>query len=131
MIIVFSTIVYNSCSSESSAQDTETVSLEHDNSEPSKDVTRLKNLYIDFNLLSEYSISQNRIEPSDIHKLNLIIRKLNFFVKSYELKYYKIVDGNELFTVLLNDSETHDIISKYILLSSQMKDIDGYQYIKI
>lgn len=131
IFIFLCTILFNSCSSKSSAQETDQIDQEGQTLETEKDIERVKKLYIEFNNLSELSISKNRFEPSEVRHLNLIIGKLNFYIKSYELKYQSLLMGEDLFMTLLHDSESHEIISKYILISSQMKKIEGSQYVEI
>mgnify|MGYP001216236863 CR=1 FL=1 len=96
-----------------------------------KDLERLKALYSDYISISKECIAMNRISPDNLEKMNLIIIKLNFYRAVYKNKYHTKIHSDLLRYILNEDPSAQELISEFVYFSSQLKQLDGYQYLNL
>jgi hypothetical protein len=95
------------------------------------DISRIRNLYTNFNTIANRVILKNKIAPTEVMQLNKIIEKLKCFEVVYSQKFFEKEIQQTAYAVLMNDPESNRIISEYIYLSRQLQDIEGRQFLNL
>jgi hypothetical protein len=96
-----------------------------------RDIDRIKALYSGFNTIARTVVGRKRIEPQEIGRLNKIISELKYFELVYSQMFFQKEIEKTAYMVMMSDPDAQRIMSDYVLLTRQLQNVEGRQFINL